>query len=199
MFIYVLKLTQDKYYIGKTDNPKLRIESHVNELGSAWTKKYKLVNIIEIIPNCDNFDEDKLVKKYMNIYGIDNVRGGSYSQVQLSEKQKQGIRMELITSNDLCYLCGLNGHFSNKCLVSPQDKQNIIEYKEKINIKKNKLLEGGHSKDKQIKIKENIKIFEQQLLDLETKYKSMCCSRCGRTSHIKSSCYASKHINGNVI
>lgn len=40
VFIYVLELQEGKYYIGKTDNPKFRLENHFNcnDYGSAWTQ-----------------------------------------------------------------------------------------------------------------------------------------------------------------
>ncbi len=41
VYIYVLKLENNKYYIGKTDNPEIRLNSHFNFNGSEWTKKYK--------------------------------------------------------------------------------------------------------------------------------------------------------------
>lgn len=38
VFIYVLKLENDKYYVGKTNNPDLRITNHFDANGSQWTK-----------------------------------------------------------------------------------------------------------------------------------------------------------------
>lgn len=35
VFIYVLKLQNGKYYVGKTSNSYFRIESHFNSGGSA--------------------------------------------------------------------------------------------------------------------------------------------------------------------
>ena len=51
VFIYALKLENNKYYIGKTNNPSFRIESHFNTEGSFWTKKYKPIQVLELIPN----------------------------------------------------------------------------------------------------------------------------------------------------
>lgn len=41
----------------------------------------------ELISDCDSFDEDKYTLKYMEKEGIDNVRGGSFSQIELSDEQ----------------------------------------------------------------------------------------------------------------
>jgi hypothetical protein len=58
VYIYILQLEQGKYYIGKTTNPQFRIESHFNFNGS-----------ITLIPNCDDYDEDKYTRIYMDKYG----------------------------------------------------------------------------------------------------------------------------------
>ena len=63
--IYILQLEDNKYYIGKTTQPEIRLESHFNSNGSSWTKKYKPIKVIEIMSDCDDFDEDKYTLKYM--------------------------------------------------------------------------------------------------------------------------------------
>ena len=75
VFIYVLQLEDKKFYIGKTDNPQFRLNSHFNYNGSAWTKKYKPIKVLKLIPDCDNFDEDKYTKIYMDKKCINNLRG----------------------------------------------------------------------------------------------------------------------------
>ena len=81
VFIYILRCLGDKYYIGYTNTPNFSIENHdFNE----WTKTYKPVEIVEIFDNCDRYDEDKYTIKYMSKYGIDNVRGGSWKDFNLS-------------------------------------------------------------------------------------------------------------------
>jgi hypothetical protein len=87
VYIYTLKLKQNKYYVGKTSNPNFRIESHFNSEGSEWTKMYKPEKLLEIIDG-DDYDEDKYTKMYMDKYGIDNVRGGSYTSIILDKETK---------------------------------------------------------------------------------------------------------------
>jgi GIY-YIG catalytic domain/Zinc knuckle len=115
VYIYVLKLENNKYYIGKTDNPNIRLNAHFNCNGSEWTKKYNPLEIIDIIPDCDKYDEDKYTKIYMDKYGIDNVRGGSYVKLELDTDTIKFLQKESIATNDKCFNCGMNGHFSKDC------------------------------------------------------------------------------------
>ncbi len=75
MKIYILQLDQNKYYIGKSVIPDTRILDHFNsnDKAAAWTKIYKPIKVLEIYDNVSEFDEDNYTKKYMKIYGIDNV------------------------------------------------------------------------------------------------------------------------------
>ena len=113
VFIYLLQLIQGKFYVGKTDNPKFRLDSHFKNGGCAWTKKYKPQQIIALFPDCDDFDEDKYTLKYMSKYGIDNVRGGSFCRSEL--KDKSMIERMITSSNDCCHFCGEKGHFIGNC------------------------------------------------------------------------------------
>ena len=115
VYIYVLKLEQGKYYIGKTSSPKFRLETHFKSYGSAWTNKYKPIKVIELIPNCDDYDEDKITKKYMDKYGINNVRGGSFVSVKLKKSAIDTLTQMNNGTNDKCFICGKKGHFAKEC------------------------------------------------------------------------------------
>ena len=84
IYIYVLKLEQDKWYIGRTACLKNRLKSHINNNGSEFTKLYKVISLYEYHLSQSMFDEDNTVKKYMMDYGINNVRGGAYSTVNIT-------------------------------------------------------------------------------------------------------------------
>lgn len=98
LYIYILELIDNKYYIGKTSNPDFRLETHFNIGESVWTIKYKPIKLIELITGCDNFDEDKYTLKYMEKYGIENVRGGSFCQINLSQENINTINKMLLNS-----------------------------------------------------------------------------------------------------
>ena len=115
--IYVLQLQDNKYYIGRTTKTEFRLNTHFNpcKSGSAWTDKYLPLEVVQIYHNCDNYDEDKYTLQYMEKYGINNVRGGSFCQIKLSEENKEIIKKMLNNSNDRCFICGLDDHFAKDC------------------------------------------------------------------------------------
>lgn len=113
--VYCLKLENNKYYVGKTNNINFRITDHFDGNGSEWTKKYKPVDIVAIKHKCDNFDEDKYTKMAMLKYGIENVRGGSYTQLVLPKNVKDLLTKELQSTNNSCFKCGEKGHYANEC------------------------------------------------------------------------------------
>ena len=118
VFIYILQLEQGKYYVGKTNNPEYRLENHFNSNGSAWTKLYKPIQVLKIIPDCDDYDEDKYTRIYMDKYGIDNVRGGSFVTVELDQSTVEHLKKMSNGTNDKCFKCGSSGHFANVCEFS---------------------------------------------------------------------------------
>lgn len=118
VFIYILQLELNKYYIGKTNNPDIRLDSHFNSSGSEWTKIYKPIKVYELISNCDTYDEDKFTLKYMEKEGIDNVRGGSFSKIELTDEQIKLINQMIKGASDKCFNCGDSGHFIKDCIES---------------------------------------------------------------------------------
>ena len=134
VLIYILKLCMDKWYIGKANDnhPEHRLEDHFKNNGSGFTKQYPPIQVFKVIPHSDHFDEDKITLQYMAIYGIDNVRGGSFCEIILDQKTKDIITKMLQTSCDLCFGCGKRGHFLNKCPIKKQHNSICSEDKSQI-------------------------------------------------------------------
>jgi predicted GIY-YIG superfamily endonuclease len=122
--IYVLKLEGGKYYVGKSHDLITRYQQHLNGEGSAYTRKYRPVKMVQTITNVSPFEEDKITKEYMSKYGVENVRGGSYANPELTDFQLEALRAEMCSANDLCSNCGRSGHFIKDCYVKPQNNSN---------------------------------------------------------------------------
>jgi hypothetical protein len=127
-FIYILKLKDDKYYIGKSRNKRTlnnRLRNHFNRGGAVWTKRHKPIEVDKIINIIDEkYIEDRMVFEYMNTYGIENVRGGSFCKVKLSLEEKNVIKRIINTEENTCFICNSNDHMANECCQNKTKKNN---------------------------------------------------------------------------
>lgn len=144
--IYVLELDQGKYYVGKSDNFLKRFNDHLKGKGSEWTQMYKPKKICKkfvIDSEIAGFEEEKITVYLMHKYGIDNVRGGCWSQIYLSDLDRKYIQKYIASATDKCYKCQQEGHYGREC---------DAEFKEKI---KNQLL-GRDTNKKNEKNEKNV-------------------------------------------
>ena len=220
VFIYSLKLQNNKFYIGKTDNPNFRLENHFNDSGSTWTKKHNPISIHQVIPDCKEHDEQRITQEYMKKYGIDNVRGGPWCRVQLDSDEIRFIKKLIQGENDECYQCGSNNHFAKDCpkkkISKKISKKSIWKCKfcnkefdslkgcrfhENIHCTKrrkiNKSFDSTHALFDELKDSSDEEYSDEEYLN-ENYYQknNYTCFRCGRKGHMANNCFASKHIKG---
>ena len=148
--IYILELEDKKYYVGKTTNIVQCWKDHIAGKASYWTSMYKPISIIKVIEHGSVDDIDKHVKEYMLLYGIDNVRGGTYNQYKLNYSITIALENELKTSNDIKdFLNNISiedyisvfkeasiTELNNEILFLKNKYNALHEINEKINIKK---------------------------------------------------------------
>lgn len=116
MHIYVLQLRGGKYYVGVSNNIELRFMEHLSGFGGAkWTELHEPLRVVETRPIRSPFCEDNVVKEYMNRYGVDNVRGGSYSNPILDTPSKTALNRELASVRGGCFRCGKPDHWVADC------------------------------------------------------------------------------------
>jgi GIY-YIG catalytic domain-containing protein/zinc knuckle protein len=182
MFIYILQLEKGKYYVGKTGDVKRRIQQHRDGKGAYWTKKYQMLDVIDVIEH--ESDEDKYVIDLMIQYGIQNVRGGSFSKVVLTSEDIRFANRMMRTKEDLCYKCGKPGHFAMNCYIKTRKKPTRRSNQ---SIKECERCGRSH-------------ITSKCYAKTDIRGKSIKeCKRCGRSGHITSKCYAKTDINGTIL
>ena len=116
MSIYILRLQQGKYWVGYTTEPIYSIKAFrgLND----WILAYKPESIYKIIP-AKAYRLDYEVKELMADAGIDNVRGGSWSDSELPTSVIRTLTIEIIGNPDkICFMCQKHGHYVQDC---PQD------------------------------------------------------------------------------
>jgi len=126
--IYVLALNNGKYYVGKSDDVNRRLRVHQSGNGSVWTRIHKPIKILQIKKNAGKFDEDSTTLELMEKYGIQNVRGGTYSNLNLEDYQIEEINEKISHSNDLCLRCGRKGHFVSQCYAKTHINGSSLEH-----------------------------------------------------------------------
>ena len=92
IYLYIVTLHQDKYFIGTTLNSHFSLEifKKTTDSGRAWIRKYKPISIEikDISPDITRTGSidtyiNNITKQYMERYGVNNVRGGDYCDLEL--------------------------------------------------------------------------------------------------------------------
>ena len=176
--IYIIKLNQNKYYIGHAINLEQRLNDHAEGKISKYTQKYKPLNIKKIIPDANPKYLDKYVIKYMEKYGMNSVRGGSFENEILSKEQikyliSQGIKKP---SEDV------------RVPLSLAEQQNLEQrqYKEDIMQQPNQLMQRRRPESS----------LKQDVLRIPIRQANGTCWICGLDGHYKENCNRNNEISG---
>jgi cellular nucleic acid-binding protein len=198
--LYVLQLESGKYYVGKTSDVMKRFEQHKTGVGAAWTKKYKPTRMIECRVLTSDHDENNVTKDYMKKYGINNVRGGSYTQVSLPDDVESVLQREFRGNADVCYKCNLAGHFADKCPIATRNAPVKKEAPRAPEV----VYECSQYCDRTFTTKYGCTVHERSCEPppepkpkARAKKPAGACYRCGRTSHYSPDCYAKTDTDGN--
>lgn len=130
MWLYVLELHGNRFYVGTTKNVEQRVAQHKSSCGSAWTKRHNFVRLLETRLISSPLEEDTEVKKLMALHGIDNVRGGSYSQNELTPTQKKSLQSEMDHASGRCLRCGRDSHWVAQCFAKKHLNGQDLEQKQ---------------------------------------------------------------------
>jgi len=94
LFMYFIALDEDKIFIHTDFKKDKDIIMKECEEDFEYVKKYKPQQITMSTRVTDLYDVDKYVKIFMHMFGIDDTRGGSYTNMELPEYLKEAILHE---------------------------------------------------------------------------------------------------------
>ena len=93
--VYILELSGGKYYVGKSNSvtdQRIKRQLSCSKDSSKWVQIHKPTNRVTVFNNQCDFDEDRITLIMMKLYGIDNVRGGSFSSCSMNAVTKSMIQ-----------------------------------------------------------------------------------------------------------
>lgn len=196
--IYVLELEDGCYYVGRTNDLDARIAGHKKKSGSSWTTKHPFVSLVESYEG-DSLEEDKTTKYYMMKYGIDKVRGGSYSQLVLTEETMNCLEREFRGAQNCCFRCGRNSHFVKDCFAKTDINGRSLSSKGKKKQEENLEIVVELKEPEPIEEKKEIKPEAPIFKPMEPVREVANCVRCGRSDHWRVTCTTMEDIDGKKL
>jgi hypothetical protein len=211
MVVYILELSDGFYSISRFSISQIK-----NGSGTSWTKLHQPVSVIKTIYKDEEYDEDfsedDIVYEFMEKYGIEKVRGGSFNSVVLSEYQISILNQKLKkhentynknkenSNNSISY------HYNNDdftTVIYDSSKKNQIANTVTNNL--NKVSSSANicsycemSFANEIMVKKH----EEKCMDTyftKSKNDGKQCDRCGRHTHTTQHCKAKTDIYGYSI
>ena len=129
--VYVLQLTDDRYYIGQSNNLKRRINEHLCCHGSKFVKscgKNAIINVLKpITREIEDLDEWELSEYLVRVklHTFDKVRGSYYSKNNYSDE----IKNKITTLVDKLFE---DGYYNNIDITKSEEPLNTIAENDKI-------------------------------------------------------------------
>lgn len=123
--VYVLKLDNDKYYVGQTNQYiSTRIDEHKKR--GRWSATFVKANTTEnsafeylqpksYYPDDYNRWEEEETYHAMLTFGFNNVRGYVFAQLILDKVRWTCVKIMLNGRLSACYKCGEKGHLMQSC------------------------------------------------------------------------------------
>jgi len=200
-YVYIFNLSGDKKFLyssfPKNEN-EIILEATIYY---DYLKTFPIISLYEKREERTGFDIDTYTKEYMYYYGIDNIRGGSYSSEILSKEVEKVLLQELKTVDNFAqkpkeYLLYLIIDYYKTRL---QNKNEIYKELENVNQRRTQYrIEKTRLESLKPHIP-SIYLFEDRLKELLSGYKAVChtedlCVYMDRIQKYKPICKQIKQI-----
>lgn len=101
MWIHVINLKGNKWFLHTSTTSSDKPKQIFQECATLYeyARENRPVTVFESIPFVNTMELNAIVKQYMRYYGVDNVRGGSYSESILPDFMLKTLEVELADDN----------------------------------------------------------------------------------------------------
>uniref|UniRef100_A0A6C0L7H2 Uncharacterized protein n=1 Tax=viral metagenome TaxID=1070528 RepID=A0A6C0L7H2_9ZZZZ len=135
--IFVIQLENDKWFLHTSKESQIDRVLFESQVIYDFVRKNPPIKVYEISKSTHYFDINTLTKKYMNFIGIENVRGGIYSDEILPEFLLKSLELEINSTVEVYNKTSIFDSISNRENLTLDDyKKRAIEY--------NQLLSTGY-------------------------------------------------------
>lgn len=92
--LFLIELEHGKYFAGASPDPIKALEAYREGLGEipSWLSIHRPLRLREVVAVAQSEELDAHVQEWMARYGVENVRGGSWTDVRLRDTDRQRIR-----------------------------------------------------------------------------------------------------------
>ncbi len=130
--VYIIQCDKDdkqRHYVGRvTVRPGTslairqaaiwkRFRAHKAKEGAAWTARHGAYAIVAWQLCAGQYDEERWTLEWMDRHGVEHVRGGSMTRVELDDAEKERFVKCQRNEHDLCLICGASkvDHWARDC------------------------------------------------------------------------------------
>jgi hypothetical protein len=120
-WVYILKLENNRWYVGWTINPYKRMRQHFYKPGIRWVRENPPIDIAHQFFGTKQ-DERSATIQLAHVFGIANVRGGSHCVTDQAYKQENLRKPHALVIADEFWLDPV---YDDRYLASQVSQQNI--------------------------------------------------------------------------
>jgi len=222
--VYVLELRNGGYYVGKSNDIDARVQQHSSGEGSAWCRhKGGIVGEVPTVypgsvQDTSSWEMNETVNQ-MLIHGFENVRGWEFTGCgTLSSGELDTIKNVVMGQGDMCRTCGGVGHFASSChttkvqwlvdleslrarvlcaapppspVANPMSRAALSYNSEKTGGRDGRGGRGSHGGSGR-----TLSVCGGGVVKRNRPSSTPFCTRCGRDTHVKSTCFARTDVDG---
>jgi ribosomal protein L37E len=211
--VYVLALQHGGLYVGRSNDIDKRIQQHCEGSGSAWCRHQggvvREVATVHVGSSSDlaSWEMNETVAQ-MLMHGFENVRGWEFTNcAALTSKECDTIKTIVMGQGNMCRRCGGEGHFATHCHepihLWLQDIEKLQALSQTVPAPVQNVIAQAamayQSRQPAVGSSAGDTATAETLRESRSVRQRVVCTRCGRDSHMASSCFAHKHFTGSEL